>query len=176
MSASQLNFGLRCTPFNHTVNYHSLQDTKTPISIAYHILDIYITELENSVADLSEEEEEALSSHPIPLLKLVEPMIQELAVVNNKDHFKRIIVNVFEPLMDMLDAAKNEEPSSKRRRLAVEEPDTDKESDEALLRGQPATLKTDILQSMFSTGAKEETDPVNRKRLYKFAADNGLDE
>jgi len=45
-----------------------------------------------------------------------------------------------------------------------------------MLRNQPETLKLDILRCMFNTGAKEETDPVNRKRLYKFAADHGLDE
>lgn len=138
------------------------------------MLDIYITELERSLSDLSEEEEEALSSHPVPIIKLVEPLIEELAVVNNKEHFKRIIQNVFEPLMDMLDEAHGAEPSSKRRRLDVGE-DDDADED-ALLRGQPKTLKLDILKSMFSTGAKEDTDPVNRKRLYKFAADHGLDE
>ncbi|KAK9900572.1 Nop52-domain-containing protein [Cystobasidium minutum MCA 4210] len=153
-----------------------LQDIKTPISVAYHILDIYITELERSVSDLSEEEEDALSSQPVPLLKLVEPLIQELAIVVNKDHYKRIVDNIFEPLMDMLDEAKGEEPSSKRRRLETEDGDDHEEGEQTLLRGQPASLKLDILRKMFSTGAKEDTDPVNRKRLYKFAADHGLDE
>lgn len=76
--------------------------------------------------------------------------------------------------MDMLDE-QSDEPSSKRRRLGVDE-DQELKGEEVLLRNQPETLKIDILKSMFAVGAMEGTDPVNRKRLYKFAADHGLDD
>lgn len=151
----------------------SLQDSRTPISVAYHILDIYLTELERSLSNLSEDEEAELAKQPVPLIKLLVPLIEILAAVNNKDHFKRIISNVFEPLMDMI-SEDGDQPSSKRRRLGAEEEEED--NSEVLLRNQPDTLKLDILRTMFNIGAKEDTDPVNRKRLYKFAADHGLDE
>lgn len=129
------------------------------------------------MSDLSEEEKEALAEHPVPLVELIQPLIEVLAKVNNKDHYKRIIDNVFEPLMDMLDATRDDQSSKKRRKLAHEDDENGEETDEQiLLRGQPQSLKLDILKSMFNTGARDDTDPVNRKRLYKFAAEHGLDE
>lgn len=156
------------------IYFHSLQDSKTPISIAYHIFDIYLTELERSLSGLSEEEDATLSSSPVPLIRLLKPLIEVSAGVTNKDHFKRITQNIFEPLMDMLDE-QSDEPSFKRRRLGVDE-DEENKGQEVLLRNQPETLKIDILRSIFDIGAHEGTDPVNRKRLYKFAADHGLDD
>ena len=130
--------------------------------------------MERSLSDLSEEEEAALSVHPVPLIKLLTPLIDILAKVTNKDHFKRITENVFEPLMDMLDE-QGDQPSFKRRRLGIEDETEDKDG-EVLLRNQPDSLKMDILRHMFNIGAQADTDSVNRKRLYKFAADHGLDE
>lgn len=129
-------------------------------------------ELERSLSDLHGEKEAASPQEPVPLIQLLTPLIEILAGVANKDHFKRIAQNIFEPLMDMLDE-QSDEPSSKRRRLGIEE---EQESEQMLLQNQPESLKVDILKSMFAIGAKEDTDPVNRKRLYKFAADHGLDE
>lgn len=110
----------------------------------------------------------------MPLIKLLTPLVDISAKVTNKDHFKRITENVFEPLMDMLDE-QGDQPSFKRRRLGIEDETEDKDG-EVLLRNQPDSLKMDILRHMFNIGAQADTDSVNRKRLYKFAADHGLDE
>lgn len=137
----------------------SLQDSKTPVSVAYHVIDIYVEELERSLDDQSEEDP------PAPVLDLLQPWIDALSSAASKAAFQRVLDNVFEPILADLQS----EDAGKRQKS-----DLTPVTLEHTLAGQPKKLDQAILKRMFDAGAAEATDPVARKRLYAYASRRGF--
>ena len=146
--------------------YGSLQDTKTPTSIAYHIFDIYLEELEQSLALDQNSYEEVVS--PVPLIALLQPFLDVLSVTNNKSHFQRVITNIIDPIVDAGQA--DTDRISKKKRLEPSQPSFHK-----IWSGQKKDMKKDILRALFERGANEATETINRKRLYAYVIKNGYD-
>lgn len=111
--------------------------------------------------------EESSSSRAIPLLALVQPFIDILSTSGNKLHFQRVILNVFDPLLDALQKA---EPIKKKRRT-----DGTSELLENISSGQEERAGHDILKALFERGASETTNDVSRRRLYSYVARRGYD-
>lgn len=143
-----------------------LQDTKTPTSIAYHIFDIYLEELEHSLALDQKSDEEVVS--PVPLIALLQPFLDVLSATNNKSHFQRVITNIIDPIVDA--GQVDTDRISKKRRLEPSQPSFHK-----IWSGQKKDMKKDILRALFERGANEVTDTINRKRLYAYVIKNGYD-
>jgi ribosomal RNA-processing protein 1 len=136
-----------------------LQDSKTPISVAYHIIDIYVEELERSFEDRSPDDEE-----PAPLAELLQPWVDVLSCTASKAAFQRVLDNVFDPVLNEIQS----EEVGKRQKT-----DLTPVTLELTLANQPTGLDKAILERLFQAGAKDSTDPVARKRLYAYASKRG---
>lgn len=147
---------------------HSLQDIKTPTSISYHIIDIYLEELEKAVSAQGSEEG-AEGQTPVPVVSLLQPFATTITLTSNKIHFQRILDNVFDPVLDGL--ITDSEPASKKRRRMDVKPDTIP----TVLAGQGEDTGKAVIKALFDSGASAETDSVTRKRLYMYAAKRGYE-
>ncbi|EPQ27220.1 uncharacterized protein PFL1_05143 [Pseudozyma flocculosa PF-1] len=95
----------------------AVNDTKVPVSITYHVADIYLEELENAVTwsqELSSTEEEDEENEEggddgngddenvtlVPVTKLLSPFIQSATVALNKVTYANIMESVIQPFLD----------------------------------------------------------------------------
>lgn len=83
------------------VCFASVTDTRIPHSIAYHIADIYIVELERSLP-LPSADPTTPSERTVPLAALLQPFLTTLARAPSKPMFERIVDNIFTPLIEEL--------------------------------------------------------------------------
>ncbi|KAK4058538.1 hypothetical protein OIO90_000700 [Microbotryomycetes sp. JL221] len=157
---------------------------RVPDSLAYHLSDIYIDEL-NKVC----ESESASSSqtHNVPVVALLDPFLTTLAISPTSTLYTRVNDNVFKPLLDeTLPELDNVGPRKKKRRTVV---GTDAQEAkyqaiyERSIEGrvserqqtddvEPATIRKQfgvkLLQAVFDKGGQGDTTDVNRRRMYKL--------
>ncbi|KAI0318993.1 ribosomal RNA processing protein [Amylostereum chailletii] len=144
-------------------------DNRVPPSLAYHLCDIYLEEL-NKIIENAEEE----SSLPAPLTTLVSPFITLAARTPSNHTFGRVRSTVMDPLFDALVPPRDETPPSQKKRrlldvglsrLAVNSclsfPETEGPMDVTRLR-------KGLLKSMFAIASDSETRDSNRRKLYGF--------
>lgn len=99
LSRKPFSFKLDClNPLNDRW-INRVLDTKIPHSIAYHLSDIYVEELERSLPLLNSP---LTPTRCVPLAALLTPFITTLALAPSKPLFERVVDNVFKPLTDEL--------------------------------------------------------------------------
>lgn len=150
----------------------SVLDSRIPHSLCYHLADIYIDELENSISNPLVS---STSTTPIPLAALLQPFFQTLAIAPSTTMFQRVVENVFDPLFDctLIPTA----PKDKRRKL---ESSSDKPQFHGII--ERTILEEDgeigerrervgkkLLEVLFVEGGKKETGEVNRRRIYNVS-------
>ncbi|GAA5975387.1 hypothetical protein JCM10908_005146 [Rhodotorula pacifica] len=159
---------------------------KIPLSLAYHLFDIYLDEIDRLASASSSSD----SSPALPLLALLSPMYTVASHAPSQIMFTRLVDNVFTPLLDAFLGPKPE-PNPKRRRgnaakrakeraypalraaarraagLEVEE--------EAEETAADAKIGKRALRRLFEEGGKEETGEVQRRRIYNFVTAREVD-
>ncbi|GAA5961482.1 hypothetical protein JCM8115_003464 [Rhodotorula mucilaginosa] len=154
---------------------------KVPLSLAYHLFDIYLDELDR-VASSSPD------SSTLPLLALLSPMYSVAAHAPLQVMFARLVDNVFTPLLDALLGPKPE-PNPKRRRGNAAK--RAKERAYPALRAAArraagvddaveevaadARIGKQVLRRLFEEGGKEETGEAQRRRIYNFVTEREVD-
>ena len=162
----------------------SLQDTRTPISIAYHVIDLFVEELERSLeapvdvyaaadAVSGADAEEGSSEMPIPLADLLQPLIDVLARTSNKAAYQRVLDHILDPVLD--DVQTSEADAQSKKRKAATTTDLSELSLQKTLAGQKEGLDRDILKRIFDAAARETTDDIARRRLYAYVGKRGYE-
>lgn len=126
---------------------------RVPTSLAYHLADIYIEELDKALATVE-------SPAPAPVSTILEPFLILAAQTSSSTTCKRMQSSVFQPLLDALSSPPDRERPAKRQKL--EDPcypnlKTDLSVEE---------LKKQILKQIFDVASRPETKDSNRRRMY----------
>jgi ribosomal RNA-processing protein 1 len=155
----------------------SPDDARVPISLAYHLSDIYLEELEKAFASPP-----VSSPPPAPLATLLEPFLTLAARTPTNTTYQRVQSTLFEPLFSALRPLHcNNPPNSKRPRLSTPTypsvisnscvSATHKEGPMA-----PPELMAALLQRIFEVASDEGTRDPNRRKIYAFWKDFEGDE
>ena len=144
-----------------------------PLSLKYHLADIYLEELDKVLTWDSEAGGE--SPPRAPLDTLIAPFLTLLARTPSNHTFDRVMSTVLEPLIQSLAAVGSvEPPSKKRRRLLGHE--ISFVADHSCMSNTPTTDKSSLQQALlkqvFSVASEQDTRDSNRRRLYKFWKNN----
>jgi ribosomal RNA-processing protein 1 len=142
-----------------------------PLSLKYHLADIYLEELDKVLAWDSEAGEPC--SPPAPIDTLISPFLTLLARTPSSHTFERVMSAVLEPLIQSL-TDDSEPPSKKRRRLLGNEMSFVADNSRAsnLSTADKSLLRRVLLKRVFSVAGEEDTRDSNRRRLYKFWKSN----
>ena len=151
-----------------TCNNSSAGDIRVPASLAYHIADIYVEELDKALGI-------AVSPSPAPLAILFEPFFALAARTPTAVTYKRIQNALLEPLFTALvhePYPEDEPPKSKRIRLGAEISSYPhlainacySDSEEGRIDG--ATLKKKLFRRIFEVASHPDTRDSNRRKMY----------
>ena len=144
-----------------------------PVSLKYHLADIYLEELDKVLAWDSEAGEPC--PPPVPIDTLISPFLTLLARTPSGHTFERVMSAVLEPLIQSLaPAGSDEPPSKKRRRLVGNEMSFVADNSRAsnLSTTDKSSLRRVLLKQVFLVAGEEDTRDSNRRRLYKFWKSN----
>ncbi|KAI9444884.1 Nop52-domain-containing protein [Lactarius indigo] len=148
-------------------------DSRVPLSLKYHLADIYLEELDKVLTWDSEAGEPC--PPPVPIDTLTFPFLTLLARTPSSHTFERVMSSVLEPLVHSLTPPGSDEPpSKKRRRLLGNEMSFVAENSRAsdLPTSNKSSLRRVLLKQVFSIASEEDTRDSNRRRLYKFWKSN----
>ena len=154
---------------NHTCmssrNPSSPDDIRVPTSLAFHLADIYLEELDKSLA------EDDLS--PVPLSLILSPFFTLASRTQASATYKQVQQSVFEPLFSSLKPpiASEEARSRKKPRLDSDYPNLISnccfEDPKEKAFGN-AKLRKSLLRRLFEVASNEETRDSNRRKMYTF--------
>ncbi|KAG6817973.1 hypothetical protein H0H87_012441 [Tephrocybe sp. NHM501043] len=179
---------LRIDKYYMLVEYiaNSPSDQKVPTSLAYHLADIYIEELNKVFAAFSTD----ISSHPLPapLHTLLSPFLLLAAQTPLGVTYKRIQSALIGPILSALSSPSDDEeqPASKRARLTTSTSHADSyphlvsnacyefPKTEAKMDGP--TLRKKLLRSVFEIASRPETRDSNRRKMYVLWKDGAGEE
>ncbi|KAF9978991.1 hypothetical protein BGZ73_007878 [Actinomortierella ambigua] len=149
---------------------------KVPDSIRYHIIEIYLEELERNVKP--EESGEVPSAH------LLEPMFHLLGHTINSMVFKKVAEEIFEAILRKTAEANGDEDEDEDEDLTVFDKDDDDEEEEETKDVEMAEDSDDEEEEEAAQQASEETQEVQggetvfdydligiKKRLFAVGAD-----
>ena len=144
-----------------------------PVSLKYHLADIYLEELDKVLAWDAEAGEP--SPPPVPIDTLISPFLTLLAQTPSSHTFERVMSAVLEPLTQSLTPPGSDEPPSQKRRRLVGNEITfvaDNSRASNLSSTDKSSLRRVLLKQVFSVASEEDTRDSNRRRLYKFWKSN----
>ncbi|KAK4053533.1 hypothetical protein OIV83_001701 [Microbotryomycetes sp. JL201] len=164
---------------------------RIPDSLAYHLCDISVDELEKvclsastSTSTSSSSSSSSSTQHDVPLVALLQPFLHTMAISPTSTMFKRVTDNVVEPLLqETLPEAEAVGSKRKKRKLLNAEGVEDvkytgiysraKEgsSRDMTLSDERRNVGVSLLQAVFEMAGKETTTDVNRRRMYKLVKD-----
>ncbi|KZV88056.1 ribosomal RNA processing protein [Exidia glandulosa HHB12029] len=156
-------------------------DNKVPSSLAYHLADIYLEELEKAL-------NAAPSPSPAPLTAVLEPFISLAALTANNRTYDRVANSVLRPLLNAMRTALKAPPpqESERGERKSKRVRLDDAARSVLTPAYPtlfanarlscsaeevqplklAALRTGVVGLIFEQASKEETRDSNRRKLY----------
>ena len=146
---------------------YSPEDARVPTSLAYHLADIYLEELDKALGNSPVE-----SPLPAPLSTLLAPFLALAARTPTSITLQRIQSALLEPLLASLTSQRSsDEPSRKRPRLSTPEyPNltanactTDPPKEDSL---DPSALCKAVLKQIFDVASEPDTRDANRRKLY----------
>jgi ribosomal RNA-processing protein 1 len=157
--------------------FFSPSDIRVPASLAYHIADIYIEELDKALGT-------AVSPQAAPLATLLEPFFYLAARTPTSTTYKRIQSALIEPLLDALVSERDLEddpPKAKRIRLSSDTPTFLKSNacfEDPELDGHMAgaILKKKLLRRIFEIASQPETRDSNRRKMYALWKEGAEDD
>ncbi|KAJ7808233.1 nucleolar protein,Nop52-domain-containing protein [Mycena olivaceomarginata] len=159
-------------------------DIRIPTSLAYHLSDIYVEELDKALAAAPE------PFLPAPLATLLTPFFTLAARTPTSITYKRVQSEVFTPLFSALSSSQpleDQPPAQKRMRL---DPDAQQpyatlvsnacfdSPEEGKIEG--GTLRKKLLRRIFEIASEPETRDSSRRKMYALfkesTEDDGSDE
>ncbi|KAG1754901.1 Nop52-domain-containing protein [Suillus paluster] len=143
-------------------------DIRVPTSLAFHLSEIYLEELDKALTSSE-------SPPPAPLSTLLSPFITLAARTPTNTTYKHIQSSLFEPLGDVLKSSSGP-PSRKKARtsspdysqLLVNTCTSSPGGDGAMDAG---AVRSSIFQKIFDVASETETRDANRRRMYAFYKD-----
>jgi ribosomal RNA-processing protein 1 len=154
---------------------------RTPTSLAFHLAEIYLLELDKALSDTSVED------HAVPILILLDPFLSILGRTSSKHKYKQVQDAVLQPVFDSLSITpssgsedEDEDPRPRKR----SRPDPDASLTHLRMRsvgaqmGAPAelpALRQALSKRVFEVASSEGTRDANRKRLYAFLKTVGVE-
>lgn len=139
-----------------------------PTSLAYHLADIYLEELDKALGNHGEP-----SPPPTPLSTLLDPFFTLAARAPTKVTYERIQSALLEPLFTALTPKPEDEPPSRKKprlgptyaNLVANACSTDPETEGAVERSK---LRKILLRRMFDVASEEDTRDANRRKMYNL--------
>ncbi|GAA5826316.1 hypothetical protein JCM3770_005817 [Rhodotorula araucariae] len=156
-------------------------------SIAYHLADIYVDEIERTcAAHLPSSDADSSDSSPaptrnVPLVLLLDPVFTTLSISPTKILYARFTENVLEPLLAAFLPPKPTAPRPQKRKR-TDPPAPARPVYPGILacarEGAGAAdaaqaIGKAVLRRLFDEGGKEQTGETNRRRIYQFVAAYG---
>jgi len=141
-------------------------DIRVPTSLAYHLADIYLEELDKAVAS-----SRLASPLPAPLSTLFFPFFNLAARTSNNTTYKRVQSALLDPLFDALKPVHSDRPEdfpNILRNACLSNPHTEGAMDSVMLRKV-------LLRQLFEVASDQHTRDSNRRKLYVFWKDNAED-
>lgn len=177
-------FAISTTTPAKSHNY-SASDIRVPTSLAYHLADIYIEELDKT---LKAPPASASPPPPAPLKTILHPFFVLASRAQTSITYKRIQSALFEPLFSALSPpspAEDQPRSQKRVRLSTSEANEiypnlvlnacfDNPELEGKLDGP--SLKKKLLRAVFEVASQPETRDSNRRKMYALWKEGADDE
>ncbi|KAI0828946.1 Nop52-domain-containing protein [Trametes gibbosa] len=154
------------------------EDQRVPTSLAYHLADIYLEELDKASGNSP-----LPSPPPAPLTTLLAPFFTLAARTPTNTTYQRVQSALLDPLYTALGAShdSDEPPSRKRPRLSAptfsnllsNACGTRPKVEGAL---SSSALKTSLLKRMFEVASEPDTRDANRRKLYALWKEHMEDE
>ncbi|KAI0639972.1 Nop52-domain-containing protein [Trametes polyzona] len=143
------------------------EDQRVPTSLAYHLADIYLEELDKAYGNPP-----SPSPLPAPLTTLMAPFFTLAARTPTSTTYQRIQSALLDPLYEALSTSHDsDEPSRKRPRLStpsfsnvIPNACSTRPKDEGALSS--SALKKILLEKMFEIASEPDTRDSNRRKLY----------
>jgi ribosomal RNA-processing protein 1 len=157
-------------------------DIRVPTSLAYHLSDIFIEELEKALVSVPEPE----TILPAPLSTLLTPFFLLAARTPISTTYKRVQSEVFTPLFSALSSPQPPEdqpPAQKRMRL---DPEVQQQypslasnacfdaPSEGKIEG--AILRKKLLRRIFEIASEPDTRDSSRRKMYALFKENTEDD
>ncbi|PWN40157.1 Nop52-domain-containing protein [Ceraceosorus guamensis] len=156
---------------------------QVPDSIAYHLADIYLDELERALTAAGREsspsakepvEHATISkSRPVtPLVLLLQPFVDTIATTHNATVYTRLYENVVEPVLAdclVLGSASDKEHPSSTEEEDLAHPEIIKSSvDGEATLDAGENLRARIFESLFKTASLPSANGARRAKLYRL--------
>lgn len=137
-------------------------DPRVPTSLAYHLADIYLEELERAL--------KGTPALPTPLFTLLKPFFVLAAKTQNKTTCQRIQSAVFETLFSSLSDRVYRDDESLNKHIERDFPTLISNScfEKPFIEGrlEPAELKSKLLRALVEIVSSSGSRDFNRRRLY----------
>ncbi|KIK70701.1 hypothetical protein GYMLUDRAFT_149136 [Collybiopsis luxurians FD-317 M1] len=146
-------------------------DGRVSIGLVYHIIDVYLEELEKVLHSSN-----ADNDKPVPLLTILSPFLSLAALTPLGTTYKHLESSLLEPLLLSCSSSedsseKDDQPRAKRRRIdfnpyssiVLNACVSDASVEPAL---SPNLLRKKILRRLFQVAGHAETRDANRRKMY----------
>lgn len=159
----------RYFPTNLPIIPRSCDDSRVPTSLAYHLADIYLEELDKALGSSAVD-----GPLPAPLSTLLAPFLALSARTSTALTLQRIQSALLEPLVTTLSTGHGSDgPSRKRLRLSTNEYpnlvanacETEPSKEGAI---SPSALRKAVFKQVFEVASEPDTRDANRRKLYAF--------
>ncbi|KAF7303239.1 rRNA processing protein [Mycena kentingensis (nom. inval.)] len=149
-------------------------DIRVPTSLAYHLADIYLQELNKALASSDP------APLPAPLLTVLSPFIHLIAQTPTSITYKRIQGEVFVPLFEALAPPEEDAPPTKKRRLDSDDSAAQTNQNYPALVANACyddpesgpmgreELREKLLRRIFDVASEPETRDSSRRKMYAF--------
>ncbi|KAJ7170050.1 nucleolar protein,Nop52-domain-containing protein [Mycena filopes] len=155
-------------------------DIRVPTSLAYHLSDIFVEELEKAMAAAPE------PFLPAPLSTLLAPFLTLAAQTPTSTTYKRVQTEVFTPLFSALAPSRppEDQPVQKRMRL---DPDAEQQKYPTLVSNacfdhpkggkiEGAILRKRLLRRIFEIASDPKTKDSSRRKMYALFKESTEDD
>jgi len=166
-----------CTEYNSIISSKGgplcPDDIRVPSSLAYHLADIYLEELDKAVNSTG-------PCPPVPLSTILSPFLTLAARTPSNTTYLRLQTSLFNPLLSALflasvpsqDYLPNDSEQSQPKRSRVTDPNFQHLVHNS--RGRvsdtgaqaPRALRSGLLKEIFNVASREDTRDANRKKMY----------
>jgi ribosomal RNA-processing protein 1 len=152
--------------FSHLISISSPEDTRVPASLACHLADVYLEELDKVLANAE--------SLPAPLSIVLAPFFALMAHTSTNATYKHIQSVLMYPLFVALSPKEND-PTRSGKRARLDAPTYENIVGRGCLldplsegRIEAAMLRNALSLQIFEVASQDATRPANRKRMYAF--------
>ncbi|KAL0068674.1 hypothetical protein AAF712_004390 [Marasmius tenuissimus] len=144
-------------------------DTKVPTSLAYHLADVYLEELDKVLANAPST---SSSTPSAPLLFLLSPFVTLYARTPSSLTIKYLQTSLIDPLLSSLtplDESEDENPRSRKKRRTNSGSTNDAYTHliTNCCKDAPVdSLKKSLVRHLFEVASQPETRDSNRRKIY----------